>query len=94
MIDLPMPIIVANYYNFYNHWQARSKFPKKLRRQILPEIPRLRSNYSGYLSMQRTVNSSATIALATSKIGNSRDISSDPSSYRLLLGNEKVPKIS
>ena len=88
MIDLPMPIIVANYYNFYNHWQARSKFPKKLRRQILPELPRLRSN----LGMQRTINSSATIALVTSKIGNSRDISSDPSSFRLLIGNERSQK--
>jgi len=89
MIDLPMPIIVANYYNFYNHWQARSKFPKKLRRQILPELPRLRSN----LGIQRTINSSATIALVTSNIGNSRDLSSDPSSYRLLIGDEKKLKI-
>jgi len=46
MIDLPMPIIVANFANYYNHAQARSKLPKKLRRKVLPvEMPRgLRKN--------------------------------------------------
>ena len=90
MIDLPMPIIVANYYNFYNHWQASSKFPKKLRRTIVPELPRLRSNYSGYVGgVQKTVNSSASIALATTKMSGSRDISTDPTSYRLLIGGSE-----
>lgn len=41
MIDLPMPIIVENFANYYNHLQASSKFPKKLRRKVLPaEAPR------------------------------------------------------
>ena len=90
MIDLPMPIIVSNYYNFYNHWQARSKFPKKLRRKIVPELPRLRSNYSG---IQKTVNSSATIALLTSKISSTKDISIDPSSFRQLMNEDKNQKL-
>ena len=86
MIDLPMPLIISNYYNFYNHWQARSKFPKKLRRKIVPvELPRLRSTYSG---MQNTVTSSATIALVTTKITNCQDISSEPSSIKFLLGED------
>jgi hypothetical protein len=35
MIDLPMPIIVQNFANYYNHLKARSKLPKKLRRKFL-----------------------------------------------------------
>ena len=34
MIDLPMPIIVENFANYYNHLQAHKKFPKKLRRRL------------------------------------------------------------
>lgn len=34
MIDLPMPIIVENFANYYNHLQAHNKFPKKLRRRL------------------------------------------------------------
>ena len=94
MIDLPMPIIVANYYNFYNHWQASSKFPKKLRRKIVPELPRQRSNYSGYLGVQKTANSSATIALVTTKM-TTRDNSNDPTSYKLLLvGEDRIRKMN
>ena len=47
MIDLPMPIIVENFANYYKHLQASSKFPKKLRRQILPvETNRFRKQAS------------------------------------------------
>jgi hypothetical protein len=47
MIDLPMPIIVSNFANYYNHLQARSKLPKKLRRKVLAvEAPRNHSRHS------------------------------------------------
>ena len=69
MIDLPMPIIVENFANYYNHLQARSKFPKKLRRRVLPvEAPRLRK--TPQFTIQQTVNSAATLALMTTKLGN------------------------
>jgi potassium voltage-gated channel Shaw-related subfamily C member 1 len=35
MIDLPMPIIVENFANYYNHVLAQNKFPKKLRRRVI-----------------------------------------------------------
>lgn len=48
MIDLPMPIIVENFANYYNHLQARSKFPKKLRRKVLDiQAPRLTRHHHG-----------------------------------------------
>lgn len=47
MIDLPMPIIVSNFANYYKHLQARSKFPSKLRRRVLPmDGPRIRASQS------------------------------------------------
>lgn len=67
MIDLPMPIIVENFANYYNHLQASSKFPKKLRRKVLPmEAPR-RNNA---IKFQKPIS----LALATTKIAN--DVSS------------------
>jgi hypothetical protein len=49
---LLVPIIVENFANYYNHLQARSKFPKKLRRKILPvEAPRSR-NKTNYHQLQ------------------------------------------
>jgi potassium voltage-gated channel Shaw-related subfamily C protein len=45
MIDLPMPIIVQNFANYYNHLQARSKLPKKnQRRRVVVEMPRTYRN--------------------------------------------------
>jgi hypothetical protein len=69
MIDLPMPIIVENFANYYNHLQAQSKFPKKMRRKVLPvEAPR-RANKSHQYSIQQSVNTTASIALMTTKFG-------------------------
>lgn len=69
MIDLPMPIIVENFANYYNHLQARSKFPKKLRRKVLGvETPRSRSRLNRG-STQQPINTAATIALMTTKFG-------------------------
>ena len=80
MIDLPMPIIVENFANYYNHLQARSKFPKKLRRRILPvEAPRMRSNQHSHYNEQykKNFNSAATIAVSTAtKFG--RDTNNNP----------------
>lgn len=40
-IALPVPVIVSNFAMFYSHTQARAKMPKK-RRRILPvEQPRV-----------------------------------------------------
>lgn len=51
MIDLPMPIIVENFANYYNHLQARSKFPKKLRRKVLDvQTPRARHPAAGHMA--------------------------------------------
>lgn len=52
MIDLPMPIIVQNFANYYNHLQARSKLPKKLRRRVI-ELPRNFKCQTGVLAAQR-----------------------------------------
>lgn len=61
MIDLPMPIIVENFANYYNHLQASSKFPKKLRRKVLPvEAPRRNLN----------IKKPSALALATTRIAN------------------------
>ena len=69
MIDLPMPIIVANFANYYHHLQARSKFPKKLRRRILPaEVPRLRAKKIEQYSITQTINNTVNIALMTTKL--------------------------
>ncbi|CAF0885174.1 unnamed protein product [Brachionus calyciflorus] len=74
MIDLPMPIIVGNFANYYNHLQAHSKFPKKLRRKVLSiEIhPREHKHPNHHhhhnQTIRQSVNSSATIALVTSRI--------------------------
>ena len=38
IIDLPMPIIVETFANFYTHLRARSKLPKT-RRKIGPAEP-------------------------------------------------------
>jgi hypothetical protein len=38
IIDLPMPIIVESFANFYTHLRARSKLPKT-RRKIGPAEP-------------------------------------------------------
>jgi hypothetical protein len=38
IIDLPMPIIVETFANFYTHLRARSKLPKQ-RRKIGPAEP-------------------------------------------------------
>ncbi len=57
MIDLPMPIIVQNFANYYNHLKARSKLPKKLRRKFLflnnslaysMEVRKFKKNYVNY----------------------------------------------
>ena len=62
VIDLPMPIIVENFANYYNHLQASSKFPKKLRRKVLPvEAPRRPT-----VRMQKPV----LLALASTKLVN------------------------
>ena len=98
MIDLPMPIIVENFANYYNHLQARSKFPKKLRRRVLPmEAPRMRSNQQFSEQYKKTFNSAATIAVSTAtKFG--RDVnnpsnlllfSNDSSTTSLLLKESK-----
>lgn len=69
MIDLPMPIIVANFANYYNHLQARSKFPKKLRRKVLPvEAPRVRRNAQHFAMQQNVLNSTSALAMATTKL--------------------------
>lgn len=71
MIDLPMPIIVANFANYYNHLQARSKFPKKLRRKVLPvDGPRARSATMNQYTMQQSLNSTTTLALVTTRLVN------------------------
>lgn len=72
IVDLPMPIIVANFANYYNHLQARSKFPKKLRRKVLPvEAPRSRRNATTNVNtVLDTQYSTATLALASSKLVN------------------------
>ena len=44
MIDLPMPIIVQNFANYYNHLQARSKLPKKNQRKRVVDMPRTYRN--------------------------------------------------
>lgn len=44
MIDLPMPIIVQNFANYYNHLQARSKLPKKNQRSRVVDLPRTYRN--------------------------------------------------
>ncbi|RNA27950.1 Potassium voltage-gated channel Shaw, partial [Brachionus plicatilis] len=69
MIDLPMPIIVRNFANYYNHLQAHSKFPKRLRRKVLPvEIPRRKQTYHRNSTIQYGVNTSTELALITSRI--------------------------
>lgn len=46
-IALPVPVIVANFARFYSHTQARAKLPKR-RRRILPvEQPRVKGRMSG-----------------------------------------------
>lgn len=68
MIDLPMPIIVRNFANYYNHLQAHSKFPKKLRRKILPiEIPKAKPHRQ-HNAMQHTINTTTDLVLITSRI--------------------------
>lgn len=96
MIDLPMPIIVENFANYYNHLQARSKFPKKLRRRILPvEAPRMRSNQQFSEQYKKNFNSAATIAVSTAtKFGRgvnnpSNLFSNDSSTTSLLLKESK-----
>lgn len=75
MIDLPMPIIVENFANYYNHLQASSKFPKKLRRKVLPvEAPR-RTNIG---------KKPTALALATTRLAN--DVTTV--SYRHIGSNE------
>jgi hypothetical protein len=75
IVDLPMPIIVANFANYYNHLQARSKFPKKLRRKVLPvEAPRSRRNATTSNQFLDTKSSAATLALATSRLANIAEI--------------------
>jgi len=71
MIDLPMPIIVSNFANYYNHLQARSKFPKRLRRKVLPvEAPRVRTrnSYIASFSIQQTLNTTSTLAAVTTNL--------------------------
>ncbi len=71
MIDLPMPIIVANFANYYNHLQARSKFPKKLRRKVLPvEAPRVRTRTSNVqsFSIQQSLNPTTALAMVTTNL--------------------------
>ena len=66
MIDLPMPIIVRNFANYYNHLQARSKFPKKLRRKVLPvEAPRVRISHTHKNFIQASVTNATQMALIT-----------------------------
>lgn len=68
MIDLPMPIIVRNFANYFNHLQAHSKFPKKLRRKILPmEIPKPKPHYQ-HNALQHSINTTTDLVLITSKI--------------------------
>lgn len=77
MIDLPMPIIVENFANYYNHLQARSKFPKKLRRKVLDvQAPRTRQHAHAHLTSGPSTSSNVnavsplpTIALMTNKFG-------------------------
>jgi potassium voltage-gated channel Shaw-related subfamily C member 1 len=40
IIDLPMPIIVEIFTNFYGHLQARQQLPKKRRRTTPAVVPR------------------------------------------------------
>ena len=40
IIDLPMPIIVETFANFYAHLQARQQLPKQRRRTTPAVIPR------------------------------------------------------
>ncbi|CAM1322376.1 Shaw (predicted) [Pycnogonum litorale] len=45
-IALPVPVIVANFARFYSHTQARGKLPKR-RRRILPvEQPRVKGRFA------------------------------------------------
>ncbi len=70
MIDLPMPIIVENFANYYNHLQARSKFPKKLRRKVLDvQAPRTRPGHTLAPGGNAGANAASTIALMTNKFG-------------------------
>jgi len=40
-IALPVPVIVSNFAMFYSHTQARAKLPKKRRRVLPVEQPRV-----------------------------------------------------
>ena len=40
-IALPVPVIVSNFAMFYSHTQARAKLPKKRRRVLPAEQPRV-----------------------------------------------------
>lgn len=47
-IALPVPVIVGNFAMYYSHTQARAKLPKKRRRVVaveLPRVPRLPGKY-------------------------------------------------
>ena len=102
MIDRPMPIIVENFANYYNHLQARSKFPKKLRRKVLDvQAPRSRAHPHHSFhppsvpgAPNVSINSghnvaSNTIALMTSKFGaNVALIKSEPN-----LNTSVVPRV-
>lgn len=100
MIDLPMPIIVENFANYYNHLQAHSKFPKKLRRKVLPiEIPRHKNlqthhhhQHHNHHTIQHSVNSSAAIALITSKINHSEIKKSSIGSTVVIRDAKKMSK--
>ena len=55
-----MPIIVKNFANYYNHLQAKSQLPKKLRSRVI-EMPRV----------YRTSNNSQRALLSTKFHSNS-----------------------
>jgi potassium voltage-gated channel Shaw-related subfamily C protein 1 len=74
MIDLPMPIIVQNFANYYNHLQARSKLPKKLRRRVV-DLPRsyrisTQSNSKALLTTKLNSRSPDSICFTQSVLNN------------------------
>jgi hypothetical protein len=82
MIDLPMPIIVRNFANYYNHLQASSKFPKKLRRKVLPvEAPRRTpvAQLANKMLLHSKEHNAAQSTLVTANVGKKQSVTMETS---------------